>query len=135
MTLSSRQSWEQKTHLILDQYERGTRRMKLTRSGLADLVGVSRQTLWRNASIRARVNQLLGTVSPPPGVGAKRLTLAARVRDLKRRVDGLEAENSILTQNFIVLCRALDERGLDPVDLLGLTAADLTCAKIAAAWR
>jgi hypothetical protein len=135
MRVRKSQGWEEKAHQILDQFERGTRRIKLTRSGLAELAGVSRQTLWRNPGLRARVNQLTGSRSAEGGESTTRPTLAMQVRELKKQVDELEQTNATLVQNFLVICRALDERGIDPVELMGLSAPDLTGARRAAAWR
>lgn len=126
--------WKLRANHLIDKYERGLHKGRLTQSMLANLLGVSRQTIWRSEDIQARLRGLEKSGGAPVG-GAKRPSSAARVRDLQIRIGELEAVNQRLIQNFVVLCRSLDERGLDPVELMGLSAPDVIAAKHDAPWR
>lgn len=127
-------AWNLRAHHVIDEYERGLRKGRLTQSRLAGLLGVSRQTVWRNDEIQARLKRLSGPDSHADA-GAKRKSSVAQIRDLRVRIGELEAINRRLIQNFIVLCKALDERGLDPIELMGVSAPDLVAAKRDASWR
>jgi len=129
-----RASWKERVHHIIDEHERGVRKGRLTQTALASLVGVSRQTLWRSEEIRKRLHSYTSTGSRS-GNTVKRPSSVAQIRALRLRIEELEAKNARLVQNFIVLCRSLDERGLDPIALIGLSAPDLIGGKRAAAWR
>jgi hypothetical protein len=133
--VSSRQApWIDRAHHIIDEYERGLRKGHLAQSSLARLLGVSRQTLWRNDEIKVRLKNLAELESHPGG-SAKRKSSAAQIRTLRIQIEDLEDTNRRLIQNFVVLCRSLDERGLDPIELIGVSASDLIGAKRTASWR
>lgn len=117
----------------MDQYERGLRKGRLTQGRLAELVGVSRQTLWRSEEVKARLRSLAASGGFYQGV--KRTSLAAQVLALRLRNGELEAINQRMAQSFIVLCRSLDELGLDPIDLMGESAPDLIAARRDLPWR
>lgn len=127
-------SWKDKAFHIIDQHERGVRKGRLTQAGLASLLGVSRQTVWRSKEIRARL-QALPSADNRSGGTVRRPSSTEQIRALRLRIEELQAINTRLVQNFIVLCRALDERGLDPISLMGMSAPDLIAAKRTAAWR
>lgn len=129
-----RTSWKDKAYHIIDEYERGMRKGRLTQAGLAGLLGVSRQTLWRSNEIRTRLQALTSAGGRSAGT-VKRPSSTAQIRALRLRIEELEAINARLVQNFIVLCRSLDERGMDPVELMGVSAPDLIAARRTAAWR
>lgn len=127
-------SWRDRAHHIIDEYERGRRKGRLTQAGLAALFGISRQTLWRCNEIRTRLLASARAGGRSDGV-VNRASPTAQVRALRLRIEELEAINARLVQNFIVLCRSLDERGLNSIALMGMSALDLIAAKRAAAWR
>jgi transcriptional regulator with XRE-family HTH domain len=127
-------SWNDRANQVIDEYERGLRRGRLTQARLASLLGVSRQTLWRSEEIQTRLRALAGQGGNLEG-GVKRPSSAAQIRALRIRIGELETVNQRLVQNFIVLCRSLDERGLDPIELMGVSAPDLVAATRDAIWR
>lgn len=131
---SRRASWKERALHIIDEHERGVGKGRLTQAVLAKLVGVSRQTLWRSNEIRAKLSSYKSTW-PHSSDTVKRPSSAAQIRALRLHIEELEAKNARLVQNFIVLCRSLDERGLDAISLMGLSAPDLISGERAAAWR
>lgn len=127
-------SWKLKAHHLLDEFERGARRGKLSQLGLAKACGVSRQTLWRAVDVMQRLRGITQHELSPPSATVVRASAAMRVRSLSARVDELEQINARLTQNFLALALALDERGIDIVELMGLNAPDLASGNKYAEW-
>lgn len=134
MTRKRDKPWKLKAHHAIDQFERGARRGRLAYSELAKICGVSRQTLWRSEEVRERLQKLAEVQASSGGGGAKRASNAMRLRELKTRIEELERTNERLIQNLLVLSRALDERGLDAVQLTGLDAIDLIHGRKPASW-
>lgn len=126
--------WKLKAHQLIDEFERGARRGRLSQLGVAKACGVSRQTLWRAADVMERLRGLTRHELTTQSAKVARASAAMRVRSLSVRVDELEQINARLTQNFLVLARALDERGIDLVELMGITAPDLVSGSKSAEW-
>jgi len=126
--------WKFKAHQLLDEFERGARRGKLSQLGLAKACGVSRQTLWRAADVMQRLRGIARHELGTPSTKVARASAAMRVRSLSARVDELEQINARLTQNFLVLARVLDEHGIDLVELMGINAPDLASGSKSADW-
>jgi hypothetical protein len=126
--------WRQKAHQVLDQFERGAGRGKLTQLTLAKACGVARQTLWRDKDLMQRFHGLAKPKGSAPSTKVGRASAVMQIRSLRVRIDELELVNARLTQNLLVLTRVLDEHGLDVVKLMGMTAPDLAGGKKFADW-
>lgn len=116
--------WRIRALTLLDDLERGTSSEPTTMTGLARVVGVSRQTLWRDPAIRDRISKLHSR-RELIGDSSGRSTPAERIRRLERELAEERRQNAHLVQNFVNVCRRLHERGLDAHLFLGEAADDL----------
>lgn len=123
-------SWREQVHFILDEAERLNGGDKLTITAVAASVGKSRISLWRDSEILLRFRQLASLNAQGGKIGPKRRSVDQRVRALTIERDQLRKDNDRLLQTFIVICRRLNEAGIDPVSVLG----QVTPTRVNDAW-
>lgn len=121
--------WRLEANLLIDEYERGALQEPLTLSHLAKLVGVSRQTVWRDSAVMARYSRAKDIVSDKSFSGVRRATAEMRHRKLEAELEKVKAENSKLIQNIVNICRRLHEHGLDAHVFVGEAALDVELAR------
>lgn len=120
--------WKDKAHCLLDDLERGVLKNRITQRELAKLVGVSRQTLWRDKSIGARLEKIQKHRKGLGNIQTERATVEMRVRQLEAKVNQLQKENGFLIQNIVGICKKLREHGLEPRTIVGEAASDVSIA-------
>lgn len=122
--MSSDENWRSRADRVLDDYERGVVKERITQGELARRVGVSRQTLWRDAALRERFRNVKELRSKRGNPASTRASADMRIRALQGEVVRLHHENGLLIQNIVVICRKLREHGLDPRVFVGEAAED-----------
>ena len=122
--MARKKAWRSIASCLLDDYERGAIREKLTQGEFAKRVGVSRQTLWRDVQLRQRFLRI-GEERAKKGIlSVGRANSEMRIRTLQGELQRLERENGLLIQNIVGICRKLREHGLDPRLFVGEAAED-----------
>jgi len=122
--MTKKEPWRSRAKRVLDDYERGAIK-SLTQGGLAKLVGVSRQTLWRDAGFRERFQRIQEAHARSGTKSVARASSEMRVRALSAEVARFRFENGLLIQNIVAICRRLREHGLDPHAFVGEAADDV----------
>ena len=124
-----RSDWRFEANCVIDDYERGALKETLTLSKLAQLVGVSRQTVWRDLTIMERYARAKDIAAARPSSGGSRATAEMRYRKLEAELEKVKTENSNLIQNMVNVCRRLHEHGLDAHVFVGEAALDVEVAR------
>lgn len=119
--MTEKLSWRTEAHKILDDYERGVTKGRITQTQLSSAIGVCRQTLWRDKSIISRIAQIQGINSAPGKITKSRSNSEMRIRALEVLVTQLKKENGALIQNIVLACKKLREKGLDPREFVSET--------------
>lgn len=111
--------WKDHAKSLLDQAKRRGESMSLAQ--LAEAVGKNRTTLWRNKEIRELVTATRKLVDPLTSDSplTTRRTAKQQLLIIKMENERLLKENERLLINFVVVCRRLQERGIDPRLVLG----------------
>jgi IS30 family transposase len=107
-------NWREELEKVLDQYERGLIKGKLIQTKLASMLGVSRQTIWRDLRFRQRIETIEKSQRASNSKKTARASMEMANRELRSEIERLKHENSLLIQNMILTCRNLQEDGLDP---------------------
>lgn len=115
--MSASKTWKGKAFIILDEYEMGYHKKKLTQVQFASLLGVSRQTLWRDEEIRDRFNAVTERFNTHSKLSRRDTEM--RVRHLEAKLEQLRAENNALIQVIMEAARLLSDNGIDPRVYLG----------------
>lgn len=117
--------WQERALLLLDKGRRGLVRIE-SKADFAQRLGISRQTLWRNKELFAKVDELLA--SQPLARRTPRKAAELRALELQVKLDKTERENGRLLSAFLHVCSRLQEEGLDPLVFVGPYAADFGLA-------
>lgn len=112
---SSSASWLRKADTLLDSAERGVQGAPRSAAALADAVGVSRQTIWRNTGLRERLAKLSANESGE----IKPQSLRGRVASLALEIEAARALNERLVRTLLVIARRLEERDLPVEEIMG----------------
>lgn len=110
--MSASKNWKIKALLILDQYEMGGRKEKLTQMQFAELLGVSRQTLWRDKEIKERFYAVSKRFSSHNKLSRRDSDMRARHNE--SQLEQLRSENNALIQVIMEAARLLNDHGIDP---------------------
>ncbi len=113
-------TWRERVLHLLDEAERKNSDKRITLVGLAAAVGKSRVSLWRDKEIRERYGIVREMRTTDGANSKKRRTGDQRIRALQMELQKLRDENGRLLQNFVVICRRLNDKGIDPVSVLGV---------------
>ncbi len=108
-------SWRERAHLLLDAAESGVPQTPRTTLALAEAVGVSRQTIWRDAEIKARLKALACG-------SATRSSKAATLAGLRVENAALRLHCDKLMATFVVIAQRLEDRGLSAAEIMGSEA-------------
>lgn len=122
--MGSDKAWRSTASQVLDDYERGAIKERLTQADVAKRAGVSRQTLWRDAPLRQRFLKIQEMRSRQGTSSVTRANSDMRIRRLQGDLEQLQRENGLLVQNIVAICRKLREHGLDPRVFVGEAAED-----------
>lgn len=118
--MPDRNSWRQKAHQLIDDYLIQPGAKPLTQISLAAELGVARQTLWRDESIRVKLASLKQTESLKGGKNR-----SSRIEDLERKYRLAKYQNGVLIANLLLVCKRLREKGLDPREYVAEAAAEI----------
>lgn len=116
--MSAGMSWREHAHLLLDAAENGVPQTPRTMQALAYEVGVSRQTVWRDEEIKARIKALGDASSRSPSKAATLARLRVENAALRLHCDKLMA-------TFVVIAQRLEDRGLPAAEIMGSEAESL----------
>lgn len=102
--------WRENAHKILDQHLVNRSLGRLTQESLAKELGISRQTLWRDKTVKDKFDKYRIVLRSAPQRRPKDL----RILELEAIVTQLKNENGVLILNFILACNKLRENNHDP---------------------
>lgn len=108
-------TWRERAHLLLDASENGVPQTPRTMQALAEAVGVSRQTIWRDVEIKARLKKLAHASGPSSSKAATVARLRIENAALRLHCDKLMA-------TFVVIAQRLEDRGLPAAEIMGSEA-------------
>lgn len=115
--MSASKTWKKTALTILDQYEIGGRKEKLTQVQFAAILGISRQTLWRDEEIRSRFYTATERFNSQSKLSRRDTEM--KVRHLESQLEQLRTENNMLIQVIMEAARSLSDNGIDPRLYLG----------------
>lgn len=121
--------WKEAAHRALDEYERGIRRQKPTLLAIAQSSGVSRQTVWRDKDVFARLESIRSNFNLGGLKKTSRASAEMRIRSMQSRIQQLERENGMLVENIVQMSRRLHDCGLDARAFMGQAADNPEIAK------
>ncbi|WP_027467514.1 hypothetical protein [Deefgea rivuli] len=116
--MSAYEDWRKHASVVLDEFELGVRKGRLTLTEISQIVGVARQTIWRDKSIMQRIDNIRNIQPSIKHKNPGRADLIMRFRLLEIENKQLEVENGILVQNIMIICRRLIDLGLDPYSII-----------------
>lgn len=122
--MARKSSWRQAALEILAARTAEDGTVDITQAELARLVGVARQTLWRDSELRrwmSPTKQRTKLVAGPAAAASRK----QQVTELREKVAYLQQVNDRLTELFVIICGELNDRNLDAVEILGKWAPDL----------
>lgn len=115
--MSAAKNWRQKAFALLDQYELSNHKDRLTQVQFAELLGISRQTLWRDEVLMERFHAATSLLQGQ--TKRSRRDSVMRIRQLETQLEELREENNRLIQLIVEAARQLTEHGIDPRLYLG----------------
>lgn len=118
--MTKRNAWQEQAHHLIDNYLGESSPEPLTQTSLAAKLGISRQTLWRDESIRVRFARLKKTETPNT-----RKNKSTRIEELERKYRVATRQNGVLIANLILVCKRLREKGLDPREFVAEAAIEI----------
>ncbi|POP66877.1 hypothetical protein [Pseudomonas syringae] len=118
--MSVRNSWRAQAHQLIDNYLVQPGAEPLTQTSLAAELGIARQTLWRDESIRVKLARLKQTEK-----AKGRKNKNARIEDLERKYRLAKYQNGMLIANLLLVCKRLRENGLDPREYVAEAATEI----------
>jgi hypothetical protein len=126
---TKRSSWRDAVYELIHKAEDESTRPRLTFSGLARAVGVSRVTLWRDISVKERIEQYIEARNGTKSSSKPRRRMAnEKSVALSQKISSLEEENGRLLKMFVYACRRLVEKGIDPATIFGTWGNQKTVA-------
>lgn len=106
-------SWRARALVVIADLERGVRPER-SLNQLAELIGVSRQTLWRDEELSARIR--LATARRKSGqVQVKRRRRSEHSAALVLEVEQLRTHVELLVEAIVSACERLQGDGIDPI--------------------
>lgn len=108
-------SWRDEANLILDRFERNQEKGEISQTLLAQRLGVSRQTIWRDKDLLFRLELICKHAAARSPSQKKRATLEMRLMQLQLDLENLKSENANLVQCLVDIYQNLDDCGLDPL--------------------
>lgn len=118
--MSDRNSWRARAHQIIDNYLVQPGSAQITQTLLAAELGIARQTLWRDESIRVKLSHLKQTEK-----SKVRKNKNSRIEDLERKYRVAKYQNGVLIASLLLACKRLREKGLDPREYVAEAAAEI----------
>lgn len=119
--MTTSRDWRTKANTILDEHMLSGSPIRMTQDSFAKVLGISRQTLWRDKYVMQKFEQCKANSRSTSRKKSKDL----RITELENLVTRLKTENGVLLLNFVLACTKLRDHNIDPRLYFSEVAADI----------
>lgn len=113
-----RYNWRTEADLLLTRFESGEVAEKISIGMIANAVGVSRQTIWRNKEVMQRITSVKSALHRRPIHLTPLQKAEQTIEKLRAEIVRLEQDKSELTFRVVEIYTKLSNDGINPLNYI-----------------